>query len=106
MVDSNQKEQIADLVIDRFVSQHPELRQNTIVTEIPPTIRWAGIIIGGVMTAAVSAGLFWLVATVSDMQVTLARMDERMASWTSTQDTRYEDLKKRVDKIEEKMEKR
>ena len=98
------KIQIADAVLERFVSQHPELRQAAIVTEIPPTIRWAGIILGGVMTAAVTAGLFWLVATVSDMQVTLARLDERIANWNSTQQTRYTDLDNRVKKIEEKMD--
>lgn len=96
----NAKEQIADAVIERFVSQHPELRQGTIVTEIPPTVRWAGIIIGGVMTAAVTAGLFWLVATVSAMQVTLARMDERMANWISMQDSKYLELKAQDEKLD------
>jgi hypothetical protein len=103
---SNPKEQIADAVLDRFVSQHPELRQATIVTEIPPSLRWAGIIMGAVMTAAATAGLFWLVATVSEMQVTLARMDERIGNWISTQDQRYADLEARIEKLETKMEKR
>lgn len=102
---SSAKEQIADAVIERFVSQHPELRQATVVTEIPPTIRWAGLIIGGVMTAAVTAGLFWLVATVNDMQVTLARMDERIGHWISSQDDRYRALEKRVEKLEKRDEK-
>jgi hypothetical protein len=100
------KEHIADAVIERFVSQHPELRQGAIVTEIPPTIRWAGVIIAGVMTAAVSAGLFWLASTVNTMQVTLARMDERIGNWISTQDAKYTDLEERVDRIEAKLENR
>lgn len=100
----DEHDQIAEAVIKRFVSQHPELRQNTVVTEIPPTIRWAGIIIGGVMTAAATAGLFWLVATVSEMQVTLARMDERIAGWDSKQENRYLDIEKRVTKLETRME--
>lgn len=100
------KEHIADAVIERFVSQHPELRQGAIVTEIPPTIRWAGVIIAGVMTAAVSAGLFWLASTVNTMQVTLARMDERIGNWISTQDAKYNDLEERVDRIESKLENR
>jgi hypothetical protein len=101
----NPKEQIADAVIDRFVSQHPELRQATVVTEIPPSVRWAGIIIAATMTAACSAGLLWLVATVSEVDKTLVRMDERIANWISNQDERYGDLEKRVEKIEAKMEK-
>ena len=103
---NNQKEQIADAVIERFVSQHPELRQGTIVTEIPPPLKWAGIIGGAVMTAAATAGLFWLVASVSAMQVTLARMDERIASYTSMQETRYVDLERRVTKIENRNDQR
>lgn len=54
------------------------------------------------MTTAATAGLFWLVTTVSQMQVTLARMDERMASWNSSQESRYVDLERRVSKLEEK----
>jgi hypothetical protein len=95
------KEQIADAVIERFVSRHPELRQGSIVTEIPPPIKWVGIMLGGTMTAAVTAGLFWLVATVSEMQVTLARMDERIGGWTSMNESRYSDLEKRVAALEE-----
>jgi len=100
------KEHIAEAVIERFVSQHPELRQGAVVTEIPPTLKWAGIIVGGVMTAAVTAGLFWLASTVNTMQVTLARMDERIGNWISTQDAKYNDLEERVDRLEEKSENR
>lgn len=93
-------EEIADTVIQRFVSQHPELRQGTVVTEIPATIRWAGIIIGGTMTAAATAGLFWIVTSVNEMQVTLARMDERIGGWISMQENRYVDLERRVSNLE------
>lgn len=96
------KEEIIDETIKRFVDQHPELRRGTIVTEIPAPLKWAGIIAGAVMTTAATAGLFWLVTTVSQMQVTLARMDERMASWNSSQESRYVDLERRVSKLEEK----
>lgn len=104
MSENTAKEQIADAVIERFVSQHPELRQATVVTEIPPPLKWAGIIGGAVMTAAATAGLFWIVSSVNSMQVTLARMDERMAAYTSTQETRYVDLERRVTKIENRNE--
>jgi hypothetical protein len=93
-------EEIADKVIQRFTSQHPELRQGTVVTEIPPTIRWAGIILGGTMTAAATAGLFWIVTSVNEMQVTLARMDERIGGWISMQETRYVDLERRISNLE------
>lgn len=102
----NAKEQIADAVIERFVSQHPELRQATIVTEIPPTLRWAGVIMGAIMTAVATAGLFWLASTVNEMQITLGRMDERIGNWIKVQDQRYVDLENRIEKLEDKMEKK
>lgn len=104
--DQSPKEQIADAVIERFVSQHPELRQATIVTEIPSPLRWAGVIMGGVMTAVATAGLFWLASTVNQMQVTLGRMDERMGNWISTQGEKYSDLESRVRRLEDQTEKK
>jgi len=99
----NPKEQIADAVLDRFVSHHPELRQNTVVTEIPPSIRWAGIVLAAIMTLSASTAVIWLVSSVSEMQVTLARMDERMASWISQNKDQYADLERRIEKIENRM---
>lgn len=95
------REAIADLVIERFVSQHPELRQASVVSEIPAPLRWAAIIMGAVMTASISAGFVWMVKSVNDMQLTLARMDERMESLVKAQDNRYQILERRVDRLEQ-----
>ncbi|MBA4164341.1 MAG: hypothetical protein C0510_06875 [Erythrobacter sp.] len=98
-----QKERDAELIkeaISAFVSQHSELRQAAVVTEIPPPLKWASIIVGGIMTAATTAGFIWLVATVNEMQLTLARMDERIGAWQTMQDARYIELEKRMSKIE------
>ena len=95
------EEQIADVALGRFVSRHPELRQNTIVTEIPTSIRWLGVIIGAVMTALIIAGAQSLVTSSSEMQVTLARLDERIGSWIRTQDDRYAALDRRVERLEQ-----
>lgn len=96
---------IIEDAIASFVSQHPELRQAAVVTEIPSPLKWASIIIGGIMTAATTAGFIWLVATVNEMQLTLARMDERIGAWQAMQDTRYIELEKRMTKIEDSKDK-
>lgn len=51
------------------------------VAEIPAPLKWAAIIASAVLTVSASAGLIWLVTSVSDMNVTLARMDERMGGY-------------------------
>lgn len=68
--------------------------------EIPAPLKWAGAIIAGLFTAGTATLAFWLVSTVSEMQVTLARMDERMVSG-NVQDGRVDDLQRRVQKNEQ-----
>lgn len=51
------------------------------VAEIPAPLKWAAIIASGVLATAASAGLIWMVTSVSEMSVTLARMDERMGGY-------------------------
>jgi len=92
-------EQVAEATITRFVSQHPELRQATVTAEIPSPLKWAGAIIAGLFTAGTATLAFWLVSTVSEMQVTLARMDERMASGT-VRDSRVDGIEARVRQLE------
>lgn len=89
-------EQIADATIIRFSAAHPELRK----AEIPAPLKWAGGIIAALFTAGIATLAFWLVTTVSSMQVTLARMDERQSLQTNAQDTRYNELDRRVSKLE------
>lgn len=93
-------ESAADIAISKFVSQHPELRQGSVTTEIPAPLKWAGAIIAGLFTAGTATLAFWLVSTVSEMTVTLARMDERMASQTAVQTGQVADLTTRVTALE------
>ena len=90
--------------ISSFVSQHPEVRQATVITEIPSPLKWAGMIAAGVMTTGVVTGAIWLVASVQDVQVTLARLDERVASWNTEENDKYVQLERRVSKLEDQEE--
>lgn len=85
-------EQIAEAVITRFTQQHPELRK----AEIPAPLKWAGGIIAALFTAGVAAMAMWLVSSVSNMQVTLARIDERSVN----RDAQYSDIDERVRQLE------
>lgn len=90
----------ATIAISDFTAQHPELRQASVTAEIPPPLKWASIIIAGLFTAGTATLAFWLVSTVSEMQVTLARMDERLASQTAVQSDQIKDIDARVTTLE------
>lgn len=93
-------ESAADIAINKFASQHPEVRRGTVVAEIPAPLKWAAIIASAVITMAASGGVVWLVSSVSEMSVTLARMDERTASYISAQETRMREIERRVETLE------
>ena len=92
-------ESAAEIAISKFVAQHPELRQASVTAEIPSPLKWAGAILAALFTAGTATLAFWLFTTVSEMQVTLARMDERMASG-SVKDQRFDELDRRVTTLE------
>lgn len=89
-------EQLGDALLTKFTLQHPELRK----PEIPPPLKWASGIIAALFVAAVAGMAVWLVTTVNEMQVTLARMDERMGNQTTTQLREVESLSRRVGALE------
>ena len=93
-------ESAAEIAISQFVSQHPELRQASVTAEIPSPLKWAGMIVTGLFTTGTAALAFWLVSTVSSMQVTLARMDERLAGQNTSQENRVTEIERRVVKLE------
>lgn len=90
----------ATIAISEFASQHPELRQGSVTTEIPAPLKWASVIIAGLFTAGTATLAFWLVSTVSEMQVTLARMDERLANQTAVQSEQIKEIEVRVTTLE------
>ncbi len=94
-------EQIADVAITRFARSHTESFSSTPrPADVPAPLKWAGGIAAAVLTLAASSGLLWLVTTVNTMQVTLARMDQRMIAQQETGDSKYIDLERRLTSLE------
>lgn len=88
-------EQVAEAVIMKYESEHPRTTEAT----VPPLIKWLVGAIAGFGAAAIIGLGFWLVSSVSEMQVTLARMDERMTTG-SVKDNRFEEIERRVVRLE------
>ena len=94
----------AEIAISKFCAQHPEVRQSAVVAEIPAPLKWAAIIASTIITVSASAGLVWLVSTVSEMSITLARIDERQTRYVEAQTARMEDIERRLDRYNERIE--
>lgn len=83
-------------IVRQVVSSYREMEK----PEIPAPLKWAGAILAGLFTAGTATLAFWLVSSVSEMQVTLARMDERLAGQSVGADARYEDHERRIRQLE------
>lgn len=86
----------AEAAITKVLMDHPELR----TAEIPAPLKWAGVIVASLFTMGVGAMAVWLVTSVSSMQVTLARMDERTASQTEKWSDELKEIKDRLSRLE------
>lgn len=91
-------EQVAEALLVRMAERIDE-KLHLKEAAIPAPLKWAGAIIAGLFTAGTAALAFWIVSSVSQMQVTLARMDERIASG-AIKDARYDGLERRVGTLE------
>lgn len=88
-------EQVAEAVILKYESEHPRPKE----AEVPPMIKWLVGAIAACGMAALVGGGSWLVSSVSEMQLTLARMDERMTTG-AVKDGRFDEIERRVVKLE------
>lgn len=91
-------EAIAEAAVTKFAMMHPEL--NKVKAEIPPPLKWAAGIISGMFVALSGAMVIWLITTVSDMQVTLARMDERQTVQADSQNDWKNGVETRLTRLE------
>ena len=89
----------AALAVTEFVAQHPEIIRPK--AEIPPPLKWAGGILAALLATGVGGTAIWLMTTVNEMQVTLARMDERMSGNDTAQTARDDDQDRRIGRLEQ-----
>lgn len=91
-------ERIAQSAVSKFADAHPEIGH--IKAEIPSPLKWAAGVIAALFTMGIAGMAFWLVSSVSAVQVTLARMDERQIQQSSNQEAWKTDISRRLDKLE------
>lgn len=97
--DAAQVRMIVEQALEAAIIKFEGDGARTNAAEIPPLIKWLVGSIAALGFAALIGGGTWLVTSVSTMQITLARMDERMAAG-SVKDARVDDLSRRVVQLE------
>lgn len=67
---------------------------------VPSPLKWAAGIVAAVMTVGASGLLFWMVTTISSVQLTVVRIDERQAMNTKQWSDRFTSIEQRMDRLE------
>lgn len=65
-----------------------------------PTLKWLAGIAASCAAVIVTGAMFWVASSVTDMQQTLARIDERQKAATEAQDSRFADYDRRITRLE------
>ena len=65
-----------------------------------PTLKWMAGIAATIAAAIVTGAMFWVASSVTDMQQTLARIDERQKAQAEAQDGRFADYDRRITRLE------
>lgn len=73
----------ASAAIREFVQTHPHWQAPAPKAEIPAPLKIAAGVVTALMTAAVIALSFWVVSTLNELQLTVARIDTRQQTDTT-----------------------
>jgi len=92
-------EQVVDAAIVRLGTT-PTASSKQEKAEIPPILKTAGVIISALLTSGIVALALWLVSTLNEMQVTVARIDERQQSQAGDLSGRFQDVDRRITRLE------
>lgn len=92
-------DQVADAAITRFHQMHPPPPPAPERQELPPTVKWMAAAIGALGTAALIGMCLWVVSTLSTLQQTVTRIDERQQITATDRG----EMKVRLDRIEERL---
>lgn len=68
--------------------------------EVPQVFKWLAGLAAVIVAAAIVGYFNWLTNTVSSMQLTLTRVDERQSAQVLAQDARFGEIDRRLVKVE------
>ena len=91
-------DQVADAAVERYAQRHPAPEPKM---EVPAPLKWAAAIVAAIMAAGGVALVFWIVGTLSDLQQTVTRIDERQQLTGGSTTQRIDKIEERVTRLEQ-----
>lgn len=91
---------IADQLVESAILHVKDKYPPTPESIIPAPLKWAAGIVSAVLTASLIGLGFWLVTTLSDLQQTVTRIDERQKTADPALSRRFDDIERRVGILE------
>ena len=98
-------EQAAQAAVLEFALQHPEVNTVAENNTQRDVLRWLAGIAATLFAALTGGAIVWIVSATASVQITLARVEERLANLDNSSKTQVAALAVRVDRLEEKSEK-
>lgn len=89
-------EQVAVAAVELYAQRNPPVPPKP---DIPAPLKWAGGIIAALMTLAATGMMVWGVSTLNELQITVARMDERQRQDLTP--ARLEKIEERLSRLEQ-----
>lgn len=96
-------EQVAEAAVLKFALENQDKFGSAPKKEIeiPAPLKWAGAVVGSVFVTGIAGMIFWGVTSINSMQITLARVEERVANLDSNQKDRLDKVEIRVAALED-----
>lgn len=95
-------EQVADAAVAKYAQEHPPIIHEAPKAEIPHALKLWGTIGAAVLTLAITGGTAWGVSTLNQLQITVARMDERQQRDITP--ARLDKIEERLSRLEQRKE--
>ncbi len=92
-------DQVALAAVKKYAQENPPPR---VKAEIPPVLKLAGGLISALLTTGIAAMCLWVVSTLSALQQTVTRIDERQQNTGTTITQRLDKMDDRLTRLETK----
>lgn len=86
--------------IERAVARLSSAMPEEGAAPISPVSKWLAGLAATITAGLIMAALLWVGSSVTDMQQTLARIDERQKAQTEAQNARFSDYDRRINRLE------
>ena len=93
-------EQVALAAIEQYALRFPQSPRQPEKPEIPAPLKWAGAIVAAIMATCTVGFLVWMVSSISALQQTVTRIDERQQITGGNMSDRLKNIEDRLGRLE------